>query len=485
MTFKPGVFCILLFLALAGFLQAQQLSYSLKSEQTQAVLNGGISYDLLRYPTNVSFDYPEGYLSFNIPLDLTTNKYNLGDKLKGSNEKFTPTLGARQRLNYSFRVNVPVLRGVLTYAQTENVNFEMNMNLGSNVGIDTTMKIGDSAFSDHADMTLIGAINLPIQFEMGWRTQTFGYAFKPMKDMVVAINLHKHLFEATANGTVNTNLLGNVTLDMPSKNIPAQTLPINYSEENVYGQVSGNYKGTAWSPAIGIKWWRFTLASRFGVTTKVKGHFTMKWHLPFFVNPEPRKFGIDENKLVVTKYAKSSGDSSKTDVTQLLKDFNGLKDNLNQSATDSFVLNTETDAEFNIPSGQTIAFDIIRDHLMISYTFIHGGAISGFHQNQAGDIGDTHFDLGFNVNHIITLNGTFGRARMTAGAFLLDFYETGKYNWLSKSIKMGNSTMYETLGGVPVPILNFATSVGSAMRVLLELDVLPIPALKSGLVYYL
>jgi hypothetical protein len=480
MISRQGIFCAFLFIALAALALPQQLNYSLKSEQTQATMSGGVSYDLLRYPTNVSFDQPEGYLSFNIPLDLSTNKLNLGDYLKGSNESFTPKIAARQRLNYSFRVDVPMLRGVLIYAQTENVNFEMSMNLGSNINetIDQKNIPLGSGVSGSAYMNLNGAINLPIHYEMGWRTQTFGYAFKPRKDLMVAINLHQHLFEATANGTVNTNLLGNVALDLGSLGTK-QDLPINYSEENVGGQISGRYTGSAWSPAIGIKWKRLILASRFGVNTKVKGHFTMRWKVPFFVNPQPKKFGVDENKLVIPMYARAKGDTTPVDQIQLARDFQGLKDNLARSATDSFALDARSDAEFNIPSGQTIAVELVRDHVVLSYTFTYGGSISGYHQNQAGDVGDTHLDLGFDVNQIVTLTGTFGRSRITLGGFMLDFYETGKEHWLSR----GAGT-YDSWGGVPIPIVNCATSFGNTARVLLELDALPIPAIKSGLVYH-
>jgi hypothetical protein len=401
-------------LVAASIVGAQELDYSLNSEQTQAVLNAGISYDLLRNPTSVSFDYPEGYLSFNIPLDLTTDKYDLGENLEGSDQRFTPKFGARQRLNYAFRVNIPMLRGVVTYAQTENVNFDLNMNLGSAIRIDTTLSMGDDPL-DKASLSLSGALNLPIRYEMGWRTQTFGYAFKPRPDMVFAVNFHHHLFEANANGQVNINLLGNVGIDMPSKGIVAKDLSINYSEEHVYGQVSGHFKGSAWSPAFGLKWWRFTLSSRIGVRTDVNGYFKMKWQVPFFVNPEPKEFGINEDKLVVTKYA---SDSAMSDVSALLRDFNELEANLEESATDSFSLSTERAAQFAIPSGQSISFEAWKNHLFLSYTFVHGGvhgdgAISGYHKNEDGE---TDFDLGFNVQHVATMNLVFDHAKLTLGA---------------------------------------------------------------------
>ncbi len=455
---------------------AQQLDYSLHSKQTQAILNAGISYDLLRAPTSVSFDYPEGYLSFNIPLDLTTDKYDLSKNLEGSDQRFTPRFGARQRLNYAFRVNIPMLRGVITYAQTENVNFDLNMNLGTSINTDTTISMGDNPM-DKATMSLSGGLNLPIRYEMGWRTQTFGYAFKPRPDMVCAINLHHHLFEATANGQVNINLLGNVGIDMPSMGISGRNLPINYSEEHVYGQVSGQFKGSAWSPAFGIKWWRFTLTSRIGIRTSVDGHFKMKWQVPFFINPDPKEFGVNQDKLVVTKY----GSDSTPNVSKLLSDFNELEVNLANSATDSFILSTETPAEFSIPSGQSITFEAWRKHLFFSYTFIHGGVhgdggISGYHKNEDGEV---DFDLGFNVQHIAVMNFVFDHARLTLGGMLLDFYMDGQHNWMSSSAGL------QSLGGIPVPILHLATNFGvSNARILLELDLLPVPALKTGFIYY-
>ncbi|MBL8025331.1 MAG: hypothetical protein JNL74_02910 [Fibrobacteres bacterium] len=464
----------LLVAGMAGGVAAQDLDYSLNSKQTQAVLNAGISYDLLRYPTNVSFDYPEGYLSFNIPLDLTTDKYDFSDKLKGSDERFTPTFGARQRLNYAFRVNIPMLKGVITYAQTENVNFDLNMNLGSTVSIDTTLSISKTT-SDKANLKLAGAVNLPIRYEMGWRTQTFGYAYKPRPDMVFAINLHHHLFEANANGQPNINILGNVTIN---SELLKKELPINYSEEDVYGQVSGHYKGSAWSPAFGLKWWRFTVTSRIGVTTDVKGHFKMNWQVPFFINPHPKQFGIDNDKLVVTKLAKDTGE---VNISKLLSDFNELEVNLTNAATDSYSLSTVTPAEFVIPSGQTITFEAWKKHLFLSYTFIHGGvhgdgAISGFHKNDTGEI---DFDLGFNIQHVTTMNFVFEHAKFTLGAMLLDFYMDDTHNWISSSAGL------EQLGGVPIPIVHMATNFGvSNARVLLELDLLPIPALKTGFIYY-
>jgi len=463
-----GQFC-------AASLYAQALNYSLDSKQSHAVLNGGVSYDLLRAPTSVSFDYPEGYLSFNIPLDLTSSKLDLGASLKGSNEKFTPEVGARQRLNFAFRINVPMLKGVLSYAQTENVNFDLSMNLGTVLNTDTVIYPDASNPTDMARMTLTGAINLPIRYQMGWRTQTFGYAFKPIRDMVVAVNFHKHLFELTANGTLNTNVLGNIFMDMPSKKMTGENLNISYSEDKVFGQVSGNFKGTAWSPAIGIKWWRLTLTSRVGVNAKVNGDFTMRWHTPFFINPAPKSFGFNQDTLMVTKMNSFKDANGQTDLPALTAAFTTLKDNLKNSATDSFVMVTKKPMEFNIPSGETITFEAWKKHIYLSYTLIHGGAISGYHQNEDGI---TDFDLGLNVNHFLVLNLLAGQTRFTVGAFLLDVYESSNKNWLSKS------TGFSSLGGVPIPITSFATSFGSTARVLLELDVLPIPALKTGLVYY-
>jgi hypothetical protein len=464
------VISILVVLLQAQAAFAQEIDYSLKPGRSRAVLNWGFSYDLLRLPTNVPFAYPEGQLSFNVPLDISTEDLDMRDHLEGDNEKLTPLVGARKGLNYAFRISVPMLRGVATYAQTENVNFDLDMNLGAFLSTDTAMSINNNFPMDSATVLLNGDLNIPAHFKMGWRTQTFGYVFKPRGDVTVAVQLHRHLFEATAGGMVNTNIdSGNVGLDMPGIPNASQDLPINYSEDQLSGRISGHYRGTAWSPAFGVKWWRLTLASRFGAGIRVRGSFTMEWIVPFFIDPDPKTLGLEEDELVVM------GLTDNPDRNQLVNDFTGLEGRLSNAETDSFVLHTETDAKFNIPSCQTIAFEIIRDRLMLSYTFVHGGAISGYHENEAGE---TDLDLGVNLNHFLVLNLTLARARMTLGAFLLDFYETGKEHWLSESAGFGG------WGGVPVPILNFSTGFGGAARVLLELDLLPIPALKSGLIFY-
>ena len=119
-----------------------------------------------------------------------------------------------------------------------------------------------------------------------------------------------------------------------------------------------------------------------------------------------------------------------------------------------------------------------RKHLTFSYTIVDG-SISGFHKDESGEV---DFNLGFDVNHIFLMDVTMWRAHMQLGIFSLDFWEGHgeheKPNWLSEGVGI------DFLGGLPVPILNFSTTVGSAARLLLELDVLPIPALKTGLIYY-
>ncbi|OGJ87439.1 MAG: hypothetical protein A2268_14925 [Candidatus Raymondbacteria bacterium RifOxyA12_full_50_37] len=445
---------------------SQSLDLSLNAEQSRAILEGGISYDILRYPTDVSFDYPEGHLSFNVPLDLTTSQFEM--PLEGVDSSFAPRIGARQKVNFSFRINVPMLGGVVSYSQTENVNFGFNMNLGSIIGMDTVTPMEDMG---NLTLSLKGAINAPIRYRMGWRTQTFGYAFKPTKNMVLAFNLHKHLFELDANGIVNTNILGNVGIDISNPAI-SKDLGINYSENDVFGQVRGNFSGSAWSPAFGLKWWRLTATARLGVNTKVKGHFLMKWKLPFFIDPNPKSFKVEEDQLLITDIPQD--DSGNVNVSELMNKMQTLEGKLDRAETDSFKIDTKTDLEFSIPSGYTLSFDLIRDHLSFSYTYVRG-AISAYHQDEQGV---TDLNLGFEVNHVMLMNLSLFRANLTVGAFVIDFYEMNKKNWLSESAGI------DILGGVPVPVLNLSTTIGGAARILLELDILPIPAGKTGIVYY-
>jgi hypothetical protein len=38
--------------------------------------------------------------------------------------------------------------------------------------------------------------------------------------------------------------------------------------------------------------------------------------------------------------------------------------------------------------------------------------------------------------------------------------------------------------GIMIPVLNLGTTIGSKIQFLAELDILPLPALKTGVIYY-
>jgi hypothetical protein len=471
--FKTPLFA----LALGGLaLSAFSAGLDIKFPNAKAVLNAGVSYDILRDPTNVSFEYPEGYMSMNLPLPITTNSVDfsaMAPGMFGKDTGFFPTFGAIQRPNFSFRINVPMLKGVCTYAQTRNVEFEYNMLIGNaQFFVDTTIP-------DNASVMMRGFVNAPIQYKMGWSTQTFGYAFKPMKDMVVGINLHRHLFEMELNGLVSVDVLGKVKILSPAAQgieLPA----INYDSDHTYGVMTGRFSTAAWSPAVGIKWWRLGLSARVGVSGAAPGFFNMKYSVPFFIDkntftPDLESFNFDTDT--------SSAGNQPADSTARPVDPVQLMSDISNSAVDSVKSISDSSLHFNIPSGISLSFDILKSgRLAFTYSYVRG-EISGLHNRTTPAFGRSEgtviddLNFGIDINHVMVLGYKSQFFRANVGAFFLDFRWRQDANLLQEALGLG-------LPGAPVPIFNLAAMFGTTTRGLLELDLLPIPSLKTGVIYY-
>ena len=67
------VACLLLELHAAEKIDIDDLGADIKLADFSAKLSIGFNYDLLRDPTSVSFEYPRGYLGFNIPISHSVN----------------------------------------------------------------------------------------------------------------------------------------------------------------------------------------------------------------------------------------------------------------------------------------------------------------------------------------------------------------------------------------------------------------------------
>jgi hypothetical protein len=217
-----------------------------------------------------------------------------------------------------------------------------------------------------------------------------------------------------------------------------------------------------------MHFWRLGCVARLGIDTKAPGSLSAKYVVPFFVNPE--NFQVAE-----------------------LDDPTYIMDNINRfldGETDSIEYSTDNDLEWKMPTGLSFTFDIVPDKFYISYTKFFG-EISMFvgdivtinvPQGASADTSDAttesvDFDLGVKVDHIIMLHGAFQNAFCNAGIFTLDI----RYGDMDNLLE--NVYPVPVFGGALLPVLNFGTTFGSKIRLLLELDVLPLSALKTGIIY--
>ena len=202
------------------------VSSSISPPTLNAKLTFGFNYDVLRAPTDVSFDYAKGTLDFNFPLgqnnlipeqtasDLWSKMSNQIAQDTSNGQQFRPQAGAQQYANTTIRVDVPMLGGVASFSNIENVYLNYANMLGNSTvkfGYDTTMK--SSTGTQSVALFLLGTVNVPIEASLGWETMTFGYAYRVNKNLIVAMNLHRNLFHIDMLAKMDADILGHVSVN--------------------------------------------------------------------------------------------------------------------------------------------------------------------------------------------------------------------------------------------------------------------------------
>lgn len=451
--------------------------------QFEARIGVGFNYDLLRAPTDVSFDHATGYFGFNLPLE---QKFNIRDfspvvnsifadsSVFTNGDQFKPTGTADQNTNMTVRVDVPMMGGVATFSDIQNfmLNYETVLGNSSLVFSPDSLGPGMSFF-------LRGAVNVPLNLSLGWETMTFGYAYRVNPDLIFALNLHRHLFTFDLKAKVDVDLLGRYRIDLGSQGGDAGLSGsavadglLDYPSDKINGEAYGHYEAEAWTPSIGLKLWRFTLTSRFGVDTRAHGTLTARYALPFFIDPQSFQPSINfQNPQVFNDPA--------------------VRAQLMSNAVDSVAYTTSNDMIWKLPQAHTIEFEIIRDHLSISYTKLFGEVsmylndISQVQQpvgsttSPAATKDSVVIDLGVTIDNIMLVNVKVANSFLNVGMFGMDIRYGDQSHILSKA--MGKSMQFDGLGIMPV--LNFGTALGTKWQLMIEADVLPLPAIKSGICY--
>ena len=473
------------------------VSSSISPPTLNAKLTFGFNYDILRAPTDVSFDYAKGNLGFNFPLEqngLIPKKTasNVWSKMSNqisqdtsNGQQFRPQASAKQYANTTIRVDVPMLGGVASFSNIENVYLDYTNVLGNStvkLGYDTTMK--SSTGTQSVALFLLGTINVPIEATLGWETMTFGYAYKVNNDLVMAMNVHRHLFRIDMLAKMDADILGHVTVQQSPEsgensgggvsalggNSLSLEKDIDYPHQRLFGQANGHYEAEAWSYSLGLKLWRFTLTSRFGVDTKAHGTFTADYRVPTGI--------IDKQTFQVSPDLQ--------DPQKIIS--SGLLDDLQQGKTDSVIYKTHEDASWKLPSGHTITFDLVRDKVSFSYTKVFGD-IEMYHAHaESLSTGGTKkvvdLDVGITVDNIIMLNASFYSAFLNLGMFTMDIRVNDQKHVLGNAFTNAKLNKLKWGDAAMLPVLNFGAALGAKTQLGFEFDLLPLPAFKTGVVYH-
>lgn len=435
-----------------------------------AELSIGFNYDYLQSPLDVSFDYPKGYFGINIPLKYTPPQGltgSLTSELAGQfsdSAEFVPEAYAKQYPNTTIKVDIPIMGGVATFSNMQMMYFQYKNTLGiPNVKIDTIMQEENSEIG----LFLRGILGVPVDLMIEWETMTFGYAYEVNDKFRFAFNLHRHTFKFDLKGKIDIDLLGYFFIKMDNDFFSgANPEEINYSMHNT---IDGHYEAEAWTPTFAVKYWRASLISRFGMNTSPKGFLKAKYLVPFFIDPET--FTIDSD----------------------LENFTYMIDNMDRflnSETKSVEYSTNKRMTWKMPQAHTLSFDIVPEKLSLSYTKLFGNIEMKLYDPESDKLAkeDTSnypdtldFRFEASVDHIIMINVSLYNSFFNIGIYSMDFAFRDRKNLLSsiealEKLKFGN--------GIMIPVLNGGILIGSKIQLLLELDLLPLTAFKTGIVYY-
>ncbi len=457
-------------------LSTDSLGAKVNLNDFNAQIGIGFNYDLLKDPTDVSFEYQKAFFGFNLPLKKTVNLRNYtylepgidsifnDTSLIPNGGEFKPYGSARQYPNTTFSVEVPMLFGVASFSNIQNAFINYQNILGNH-----DVNVNPQNLGADINFLLRGTINFPLDMTLYWETMTFGYAYRLNKYLMFALNLHRHIFSLNLDGKLDVDMMGKFDVDFGGSGF---NRVINYPSSKVYGSAYGHFETAVWSPTLAAKAWRFSIVSRFGINTHAKGEFNAKYSIPFFIDPSTFAFKYDFNKI---------------------ETFNDplVREGLISNAIDSVSYSSgKADLIWKMPTALSLSFDVIPKKMTISYSKLFGNvrmSLDKISKEQTpAESGSTRdstidslvIDFGVNVDHMILLQCNMFNSFMNLGVCAFDVESKGETHLIGKSMtsfKMGESAM--------LPILNFGTALGTRLQLLLEIDVLPLPALKSGIVY--
>jgi len=461
-------------LALLSSVSAQDSTdngVQLSTPDVYAVMAVGFNYDYLRSPLRVDYEQARGMFGINIPLKFQPSAEMTGSLMSGISENFTdgeyfaPEVAVKQFANTTLQVDVPFLGGVLQWSHMRmiNIRYENRISLQDfTYAPDTIPGVGDMEGIDSLGMLMKGSMAVPIEFDIGWETMTFGYSYRFNEMFSAALNMTRHYFYFSLQGNVDIDLLGKIDVmaDLEGVTLNEEINP-NYSLHN---QVNGFYDMKQWTPTIAMSAWRFQFIGRFGFKSSAQGALYGGYSVPFFINPE--NFTVDS-----------------LDADYIVDNLSNFKN----SDTVSVAYSTNNDLTWEMPSGFTLGFDIVPEKLNISYTkFVNQVYMnledSDFQKegdNSEQEIDTLSFEFGAQVDHIVMLQGYFSWMYFKTGVFSFDVLFNGEDHVVG-----GIENMISYGDGIMVPILSGGIILGDKMQFKGEIDLMPFPAFNTGIIYH-
>lgn len=448
-----GLFCLLACLGCFREAAAQPL---LLLGQADAEIRGAFSYGILKSPLDRPLGRGQAQASFNLPINISAQAQSFLGEASDST-LVMPELFARvsQDFNVHLDVSAPLLGGSVFFAARENASLAVSGALGNaRLDMDTTLETGA--------VLLKGSINMPMAFDMHWRSLTFGYSFRPAPRLTLAFQLHKHLFTARTSGDLRPDLTGRITVEGEGANT---SFLVEYPDSRVYGTARGDYQGKAWSPEMGVALGPVKVVSRMGARMRARGYLDVDYSVPFFIDPETFDMRFSEPDSFLAA----------DNLGRLLNGEVGRK-----------VMRVRESLILTIPQSHSVSLDLWPEKVSLTYTKVFGhlsihGAGTGADSTAAGDSVITttegFIDLDLWPDQVMLLSADFGWFRGGLGAHTLNVGYRGRKNLLT-----GLSPL-EWDGDPLVPILNFGFTWGHPLQFTADFHVSPLPAVRTGVTY--
>jgi len=418
-----------------------------------ARLRGAFGMGFLESPLDAPVDRGEILLDINLPVNVSASAQEAFGSVSDSSVATPEFLtGIAQLMNAQVKVAAPLWGGTFVFAARENAGLVVDGALG-----DVAFQF-DTAMDAGGFIKLKGGIHMPVHTEIRWRSLSFGYAYSPVSWWRMAFQVHKHMIDARMSGDLEPDISGRIGVG----DAGGTSFAVDYPPAKVHGAAKGFYSGESWSPEMGVQIGPLRYVARMGVRVRAKGHLDFNWEVPFFIDPETFAMTISEPDSFLTA----------ENLRRLLG-----------SETDGRNYRFRDPVELNLPTTHSLSVDFLRRRMRLAYTRVIGSVSSRAEPEPQVEHDSTDLDLAGVLNaglwpdHVLMLSGEFSRFRFAVGAFAANLSFDDSRNILTGLFPL------EIAGDPVAPILQLGLIWGDPLKISLNADIMPIPAVRAGIRY--